>query len=225
MDLFWSLPKNANSSLSANLGQLFDPAQSRHYDANAVLSDPGCSPERAYLCSSGTLKVSKLLSNGHEILIAILEAGALWSDRALLQGYWRDVFVQALSPVETISVDRELFEHFVQDNPERLTETMRRISEQVSDALTLLEDFRGRDVASRLASVLVRFSKEHGVEKNNGVVIEIPFTHQDLANMIGAARETVSRSMARFRAEGYVRDGKNATLEIVNLSRLEALVV
>ena len=102
---------------------------------------------------------------------------------------------------------------------------MTKISEQISDALTLLEDFRGRDVASRLASVLVRFSKEYGVQNDRSVVIDMPFTHQDLANMIGTARETVSRNMARFRAEGYVRDSQNATLEIVNLSWLEALIV
>jgi CRP-like cAMP-binding protein len=225
MDLFWSLPKGSNQGLDRLVGELFDPTQARHYDANAVLSDPADHPERAYLCTSGTLKVSKILSNGHEILISILEPGSIWSDRALLQGYWREVFIEAISPVDTISIEKDAFERFIYADPDRLTEMMKKVSEQISDALTLLEDFRGRDVASRLASVLVRFSKEHGVANDRSVVIDIPFTHQDLANMIGAARETVSRNMARFRAEGYVRDGKNATLEIVNLSQLEALIV
>jgi CRP-like cAMP-binding protein len=102
---------------------------------------------------------------------------------------------------------------------------MLRISEQVSDALTLLDDFRGRDVASRLARVLVRFSKQYGVPTERGVRIELPVTHQDLANMIGTARETVSRNMARFRQQGYVKDGHAATLEILNLDSLEALIV
>jgi CRP/FNR family transcriptional regulator len=102
---------------------------------------------------------------------------------------------------------------------------MMRISDQVSDALTLLDDFRGRDVASRLARVLVRFSHEYGVPTEHGVRIELPVTHQDLANMIGTARETVSRNMARFRQQGYVRDGHMATLEILNLASLEALIV
>jgi CRP-like cAMP-binding protein len=55
-------------------------------------------------------------------------------------------------------------------------------------------------------------------------VIDLPFTHQDLANMIGTARETVSRNMARFRAEGLVAESTSATLEILKLSALEALV-
>ena len=224
MDYFWSLPKSGHGA-EYSLGELFDLQQTRHYDSGSVLSDPSAHPGRAFLCTSGCLKVTKLLTNGHEILITILEPGAVWSDRALLQGYWREVFVEAMSAVDMVSVDKEAFEKFVRANPDRLTGVMRHISEQVSDALTLLEDFRGRDVASRLAAVLVRFSKEHGVKNDRSVVIDIPFTHQDLANMIGAARETVSRNMARFRAEGYVRDSNNATLEILNFAGLEALIV
>ena len=225
MDFFWSLPKARIEEMDGLADELFDASQVRRHEANVILSDPGDAPERTFLCTSGTLKVTKLLANGHEILITVLEPGSIWSDRSLLKGYWREVFIETMSPAETISIEREAFERYVFAKPERLTKMMSRISEQISDALTLLEDFRGRDVVSRLASVLVRFSKEHGVQDDRSVVIDIPFTHQDLANMIGTARETVSRNMARFRAEGYVRDCENATLEIVNLNRLEALIV
>ena len=225
MDFFWSLPNSSVSGLDSQVSELFAGAQHRRTDSNTIVSDPGTSPERAFLCTAGTLKVTKLLSNGREILITILEKGSIWSDRSLLKGYWREVFIETMSPAEMLSVDKETFERFVRGRDERLAQFMTKISEQMSDALTLLEDFRGRDVASRLASVLVRFSKQYGVEKEHSVVIELPFTHQDLANMIGTARETVSRSMARFRAEGYVRDSDTATLEILNLHSLEALIV
>jgi len=103
---------------------------------------------------------------------------------------------------------------------------MARISEQVSDALTLLDDFRGRDVASRLARVLIKFSEQYGVPTDNGVRIDLPVTHQDLANMIGTARETVSRNMARFRQKGYVGEAAGSqNLEILNLGSLESLIV
>lgn len=225
MDFFWSLPKASMISDEHLVGELFGTGQARRHEANKVLSDPSTVLERAFLCTRGMIKVTKLLSNGREILITVLEPGAIWSDRALLKGYWREVFVETMSAVETTSITRESFEQYVRSDAERLTEIIKRISEQISDALTLLDDFRGRDVASRLASVLVRFSKEHGVQNDRSVIIDIPFTHQDLANMIGSARETVSRSMARFRAEGYLRSSQNSTLEIVNLQKLEALIV
>jgi CRP/FNR family cyclic AMP-dependent transcriptional regulator len=226
LDLFWSLPDSRDfAGLSSPLDELFGTAQSRKYDSGASVSDPEVAPERAFRCVSGTIKVTKLLASGREILITILQTGSVWSDRAVLNGYWRDVFVEAMEPSEIVSVDAVAFERVVRSSPELLAKFMLRISEQVSDALTLLDDFRGRDVASRLARVLVRFSKQYGVPTERGVRIELPVTHQDLANMIGTARETVSRNMARFRQQGYVKDGHAATLEILNLDSLEALIV
>jgi CRP/FNR family transcriptional regulator len=225
LDLFWSLPDSRDfAGLAAPLDELFGPAQGRKYEAGASISDPEVAPERAFRCVSGTIKVTKLLTSGREILITILQTGSVWSDRAVLNGYWKDVFVEAMEPSEIVSVDATAFERVVRSSPDLLAKFMLQISEQVSDALTLLDDFRGRDVASRLARVLIRFSKQYGVPTERGVRIELPVTHQDLANMIGTARETVSRNMARFRQQGYVKDGHAAALEIVNLDSLEALI-
>ncbi len=213
------------AGLTTPLDDLFGGAQCRKFDAGASISDPELAPARAFRCVSGTIKVTKLLASGREILITILQTGSVWSDRAVLNGYWKDVFVEAMEASEVVSVDAAAFERIVRSSPDLLAKFMLRISEQVSDALTLLDDFRGRDVASRLARVLVRFSKQYGVPTERGVRIELPVTHQDLANMIGTARETVSRNMARFRQQGYVKDGHAATLEILNLDSLEALIV
>ncbi len=226
MDLFWSLPDSRDfAGLTVPLDELFGAAQSRRYDAGASISDPEVAPERAFRCVSGTIKVTKLLASGREILITILQTGSIWSDRAVLNGYWKDVFVEAMGVSEVVSVDSAAFERVVRSSPDSLAKFMLRITEQVSDALTLLDDFRGRDVASRLARVLVRFSKQYGVPTERGVRIELPVTHQDLANMIGTARETVSRNMARFRQQGFVMDGHAATLEILKIDSLEALIV
>jgi CRP/FNR family transcriptional regulator len=198
----------------------------RRYDNGATLSDPESRPEKTFLCVSGTLKVTKLLASGREILITILQTDSLWSDRAILNGYWREIFIEALEPSDVYAIDNTVFEAYLRAKPERLTGFMQRISEQVSDALTLLDDFRGRDVASRLARVLVKFSQQYGVQTETGVRIDLPVTHQDLANMIGTARETVSRNMARFRQKGYVRDASTGQpLELLDLGSLESLIV
>jgi CRP/FNR family cyclic AMP-dependent transcriptional regulator len=228
VDLFWSLPSAAVIATPSDspFETLLLETAPRRYDSGAVLSDPEGRPERTFYCSSGTLKVTKLLASGREILITILQTGSLWSDRAVLNGYWREVFIEAMDASDVYAVDNAVFEAFLLARPERLTSFMQRISEQVSDALTLLDDFRGRDVASRLARVLVKFSQQYGVPTDRGVRIDLPVTHQDLANMIGTARETVSRNMARFRQKGYVRDAAaGQALELLDLRSLEALIV
>lgn len=225
MDVFWSLPNVGElRGLHEPLAELFvSQGQSRRFEADASISDPDTRPARTFTCSSGTLKVTKLLASGREILITILQGGSLWSDRAILNGYWKDVFIEAMESAEIVSVDNDAFEKMVRARPELVADFMLNISGQVSDALTLLDDFRGRDVASRLARVLVKFSKQYGVPTEAGVRIDLPVTHQDLANMIGTARETVSRNMARFRQQGLVRDGQQS-LEITDLTSLESLI-
>ncbi len=214
------------ANTDTTIDALFLEGASRRYDSGAVLSDPEKRPEKTFYCATGTLKVTKLLASGREILITILQTGSLWSDRAVLNGYWREVFVEAMEGSDVYAVDNAAFEAYLRERPERLTAFMQRISEQVSDALTLLDDFRGRDVASRLARVLVKFSQQYGVQTDSGVRIDLPVTHQDLANMIGTARETVSRNMARFRQKGYVRDASTGqALELLDLGSLEALIV
>jgi len=229
LDLFWSLPSAsviAASPEDASIDALIGKGTLRRFESGATISDPENHPEKTFLCASGTLKVTKLLASGREILITILQTDSLWSDRAVLNGYWREIFIEALEPSDVYAIDNAVFEAYLRARPERITSFMQRISEQVSDALTLLDDFRGRDVASRLARVLVKFSKQYGVQTDTGVRIDLPVTHQDLANMIGTARETVSRNMARFRQKGYVRDASTGqTLELLDLSSLEALIV
>jgi CRP/FNR family transcriptional regulator len=230
LDLFWSLPSasviTASSGPERPLDALLADGVARRYDHGAVISDPESRPERTFYCAAGTLKVTKLLASGREILITILQTGSLWSDRAVLNGYWREVFIEAMEPSEIVAIDNVTFERFVRARTDLMAVFMARISEQVSDALTLLDDFRGRDVASRLARVLIKFSQQYGVPTDNGVRIDLPVTHQDLANMIGTARETVSRNMARFRQKGYVGEAAGSqNLEILNVGSLESLIV
>jgi hypothetical protein len=64
MDFFWSLPKTSIVGLKDPLKELFAESQQRRYDANTIISDPDNAPQRTFLCTSGTLKVTKLLSSG-----------------------------------------------------------------------------------------------------------------------------------------------------------------
>jgi CRP-like cAMP-binding protein len=120
VDFFWSLPKAGVSGLVAPLNQLFGSVQPRRYAARTTISDPEAAPQRAFFCTSGTLKVSKLLSNGREILVTILDTGSVWSDRALLTGYWREVFIETMSAADVVSVDSKEFERLMYADPTRL---------------------------------------------------------------------------------------------------------
>jgi CRP/FNR family transcriptional regulator len=194
------------------------------YPAHTVLSRPNDVPHSAYLCAAGAIKVTHAVASGDELLVAILQRDAIWSDRALMLGYWRSVTLEAIEDTTVLRIDAAALETYVAAPAARRRALLAALSQGMSDALVLLEDFQGRDIHSRLARVLLAFARDTGIDTRAGVQLHVPITHHDLAAAIGTARETVSRAMAQFREDGLVREGPAATLEIVDIDGLRALV-
>ena len=85
-----------------------------------------------------------------------------------------------------------------------------------------VEDLVFRDVPARLAHLLVELSKTEGVAEKQGIRLKVKLTHQEMANLIGCSRETVSSTLGQFRDEGLLQlDGRTMTiLDLKGLSRL-----
>jgi len=86
-----------------------------------------------------------------------------------------------------------------------------------------VEDLVFRDVPSRLAHLLSELSKTEGVADKQGIRLTVKLTHQEMANLIGCSRETVSTTMGQFRDDGLIQmDGR--TITIVNEKGLSKLL-
>jgi CRP/FNR family transcriptional regulator len=226
VDALWFLPslRGAAGELSAEASP-FAGAPARRYPARTLVSHPGDAPRSAFFCTAGAIKVTHVVPSGDELLVAILQRDAVWSDRALMVGYWRAVTLEAIEDATVVAIPAAAFEAYAAAAPARRRALLAALSQGMADALTLLEDFQGRDIHSRLARVLLAFARDSGVDNTTGGVrLRVPITHHDLAASIGTARETVSRAMAQFREDGLVRGGPAATLEIVDVEGLRALV-
>ena len=76
-----------------------------------------------------------------------------------------------------------------------------------------IEDLVFRDVPARLAHLLSELSKSDGVAEKQGVRLKVKLTHQEMANLIGCSRETVSATMGQFRDQGLIQmDGRTITI-------------
>ena len=226
---FWSLPRTSMAGLENDpLGEsVFADAHARSgYDAGVDLSDPTdiAAPRvpggRRHV-ESHEAALERARDSDHDP-----RAGRdLERLRACIKGYWRETFVETMSPVQTLSIDNHALRRAgLPRCPKPSTaihEPHRRADERRAHPARGFPGPRRRDPAGLGPRSAV--SSSTAWPKESSVIIDLPFTHQDLANMIGTARETVSRNMARFRAEGYVRDNGMATLEVLDLRKLEAL--
>jgi CRP/FNR family cyclic AMP-dependent transcriptional regulator len=148
----------------------------------------------------GRAKVVLIGEDGREVILGVLEPGAHFGELALIDDQPRSAHVIAMEDSQLLILRREDFRRRVEANPTvawaLLTELSRRLrrADQKIGGLVLL------DVPGRISRLLLDLSAE-----SESATIEKPLTHQTIAQMIGASRETVSRAMKEFQEEGLIR--------------------
>ena len=196
---------------TAELAELLVP---RHFGAGQVifhLGDPG---GLLYIITEGKVKISNSTPDGHEALLAILGTGDFFGELALLDDAPRSATAEAIEPTETLTLHREEFIHFLGDNPDfayhvmhTLAKRIRHLNDQISDVFFL-------DLNGRLARTLLNLAAQHGRPVQDGTLIDISLTQTDLAEMTGATRVSINKTLGRFRRAQWVRvKGRHLILE------------
>jgi CRP/FNR family cyclic AMP-dependent transcriptional regulator len=172
----------------------------RTYPKGSVILFQGDPGDSLYVLRQGRAKVVLIGEDGREVILGVLEPGAHFGELALIDDQPRSAHVIAMEDSQLLILRREDFRRRVEANPSvawaLLTELSRRLrrADQKIGGLVLL------DVPGRISRLLLDLSSE----SSNGT-IEKPLTHQTIAQMIGASRETVSRAMKEFQQEGLIR--------------------
>jgi CRP/FNR family cyclic AMP-dependent transcriptional regulator len=172
----------------------------RTYPKGSVILFQGDPGDSLYVLRQGRAKVVLIGEDGREVILGVLEPGAHFGELALIDDQPRSAHVIAMEDSQLLILRREDFRRRVEANPTiawaLLTELSRRLrrADQKIGGLVLL------DVPGRISRLLLDLSSE----SSNGT-IEKPLTHQTIAQMIGASRETVSRAMKDFQEEGLIR--------------------
>lgn len=190
--LFRGLPR-------PTLQRFADLTRERYYAKGSVIlfeDDPG---DALFIVRGGRVKVVLVGDDGREVILVVLGAGEHFGELSLIDGQPRSAHVIAMEDAQLLVLRRDDFRREVEANPAvgwaLLVELSRRL--RVADAkiggLVLL------DVPGRIARVLLDNAPD---EESN--VVQRPLTHQVIAQMVGASRETVSRALGDFQDAGWI---------------------
>ena len=138
-----------------------------------------------FIIKDGQVKVSIVSEEGREVILSLLGGGAVFGELSLLDGKPRSANVVATEDTELLMLRRTDFIQLIYKTPQ-------------IEGLALL------DVTSRISETLLQLASEQGSESEEGVIIRHRPTHQELANMSGTTRETVSRVLKRLESQGYI---------------------
>ncbi len=185
---------------------------------------PGDPSTNVYFLKQGRVKISNADASGKEVTFELLEAGDVFGELEALDGVPRATAAEAMDDALICAIPREAFTHYLATHPMVTVELTKLIGLRLRKIQSRVEDLVFRDVPARLAHLLIELGKSAGAADAAGTRIKAKLTHQEMANLIGCSRETVSATLGQFRDQGLIQmDGR--TMTIVNQEGLGQLVV
>jgi CRP-like cAMP-binding protein len=166
---------------------------------------PGEPSHNVYLLKKGRVKLTNSALSGKEITFEILEPGEVFGELEVLEGSFRATAAEALDDVVICLIRREDFDRYLATHPSAAVRLTKLIGLRLRRIQSRIEDLVFRDVPARLAHLLIELSKDHGAVDQRGVRLRAKLTHQEMANLIGCSRETVSHTLGQFREDGLIQ--------------------
>ncbi|HLN91506.1 MAG TPA: Crp/Fnr family transcriptional regulator [Patescibacteria group bacterium] len=188
------------------------------YRKAATIFSKGDPSNALFIIKTGRVRILSLSDKGTETIVHILKEGAIFGElllseekRAFTAVAGTDALVTVLSKgslVEILAAIPTVSKNFIRLLSKRLTKVEMEFG-----------DFGHTWSYNRLAKILLQICEEHGKETPQGIMIPLRLTHEDLANLIGTTRETVTTQMIRFRRMGLVK--RQDRFLVINKPRLE----
>ena len=172
--------------------------------------DPGAS---VFFVNGGRVKISKVTRDGKELTLAYRGPGEIFGELCMLEGGPREEMAEAMENAMITELARDEFEKMVQQNGMlgyKLTKAMLQRRREVENKV---EQLLFKDVNAKLAELLLRLGNEYGVQSGRGTLVALKITHQEMANLIGSTRETVSLTLSMFKKKGLIQtDGRKVII-------------
>ncbi len=176
----------------------------RHPAGSLILSQDDPS-DSLYVIQRGRVKQLLYGDSGRQMTLGVLGSGEFFGEMAAFDGMERAVSVEALEDTTVLVLARdELYEH-LDRYPSTAVTFLQEMSRRMRRQNEIIANLALRDVSVRLARTLVKLAHQDGSEVEGLPVIHKRPTQQELANMVGSCRETVSRTMSGFARKGLVR--------------------
>ncbi|MGE5362741.1 MAG: Crp/Fnr family transcriptional regulator [Bacteroidota bacterium] len=173
-----------------------------------------------FVIVSGKVKVSRISNEGREVILTILGESDFFGEMAILDGLTRSATVTALSDAELFMIQRNDFLELLQARPEVSIALLKELAGRLRSADLKIKSLSLKDAEGKVASVILQIADDIGKIKQGIVEIEKLPVQQDLANMAGTSRETISRTIHSFAKKGLIElDGSK--LRILNYEKFK----
>ena len=209
-----------NGLSGVELGYISKKMVPKSYDVGQVIILEESEGDDCFFVTEGSVKITGLSKDGREVILAILNEGEFFGEMALLDGDLRSANVIALEKTDALTLKRKDFIDSLKKYPQIAIQLLKEMAHRLRESDRQITSLSLSDAEKRIALSLLRISDEQGVIKKGKVIISKPPIQQDIANMAGTSRETVSRTLKILEDERFInRNGHE--LVIIDYNRFK----
>ena len=165
---------------------------------------PGETPSGVFYVYQGLVKAYDITKYNEENLLIIRKEDELFPLIWALTGQERQVIYQALAPTTTLCLSRQAFLDYIDEKPQALAPLLDMTIEMYRLHSERILNLEYRTVRERIISFLLTMSARFGKQTPEGLLIEAPLRHQDIASSVNATRETTSRELSALERKGLL---------------------
>ncbi len=193
--LFSAMPEDKRASMAAMLKPV-------NIKKKSFIYSMGDSAEKIYILKEGRIKITRLTEEGKELTIDILEPGDIFGELAIAGESERETSAEALEDSFICAIGKQDFEKFITENPGVSLGITKWFGTRLRKVESRLENLIFQDVRTRLLFLFKDLGEKYGEQTPGGQKITLHLSHQEIANLIGATRETVTLELNNLKREG-----------------------
>lgn len=202
---------------NAELRQVKELLYRKAFSAGTNLMTADQSGEVVYFILSGTVKVHVEQADGSDVIISILGPGESVGEMSALDQQHRSASVMTLEESDLLWMDRATFKRFLMTTPMLSHNLACLLSARLRKANEQIQSLATADIESRIARQLIGFADKYGQTKMCGdISIPVRLTQSDLANLVGATRESVNKIIVSYKERGFLSAGRDHRWTIHN---------
>ncbi|MFQ5722849.1 MAG: Crp/Fnr family transcriptional regulator [Terriglobia bacterium] len=215
--------------LFCNLGpgavsQLDSIRQLSVYPKGSLLFVQGQAPRGVFILCAGSVKLTITSARGRSLIVRVAEAGEVLGLGAAMSNQAYDVSAETLEPTEVNFLPREEFLGFLRKHGEVSVRVAQHLSLELQRAYQQVTRIALAPTArAKLAGLLVEWAAQHARPAGEGFTFPLRLTHEEIAELIGSSRETVTRLLNDFRRQGAIQI-KGTLVTVPDPAKLEALL-
>ncbi|WP_373894871.1 Crp/Fnr family transcriptional regulator [Virgibacillus natechei] len=217
------LTKNRHKeSPSEELRALLDSiGTTKQVHKDTYLFQEGMDAQAIYMIKSGLVQIGKLGEDGKELTLRICSNGDIVGELTLFSDNAAYLLnAKVLTSGEVLAIDKEKLEKELMKNSALAFEFMKWVSNEMRKFQYKIRDLLLNGKKGALYSTLIRLSNSYGIEKDNGILIDLPLTNQELAGFCAATRESANRMLVDLRKQDIISMKKSGKIFIKDMQFL-----